>query len=64
VASPPLVVARDFAETRVRVPAPSDGVVDVELRAETWSRAGQSAAQGVAVRAVRAIPVDVPAAPR
>jgi hypothetical protein len=46
-----------FAEHRVRIGAPADGVVDVELRAETWSRTGQSAALGVAVRRVTVLPV-------
>jgi 4-amino-4-deoxy-L-arabinose transferase-like glycosyltransferase len=46
-----------FAEYRVPVPAPADGVVDVELRARPWSRSGQPASQGVAVRRVTLVPI-------
>jgi hypothetical protein len=49
---PPIAVGASFAEHRVAIPAPADGVVDVELRAPAWSRTGQPAAQGVAVRRV------------
>jgi hypothetical protein len=33
-------------------------VVDVELRARSWSHSGQPAAQGVAVRRVALIAID------
>ena len=46
-----------FAEYRIPVPAPADGVVDVELRARPWSHSGQPAAQGVAVRRVALVPI-------
>jgi 4-amino-4-deoxy-L-arabinose transferase-like glycosyltransferase len=49
-----------FAEYRFPVPAPADGVVDVELRARPWTRSGQSAAQGVAVRRVALSPLAPP----
>jgi hypothetical protein len=55
--SPTLAIGRDFEEQRLRIPAPADGVVDVTLRASTWSRTGQPAAQGVAVRRVAVIPI-------
>lgn len=49
-----------FAEYRFPVPAPADGVVDVALRARPWTRSGQSAAQGVAVRRVALSPLAPP----
>jgi hypothetical protein len=36
--------------------APADGVLDVQICAPPWSRAGQPAAQGVAVRTMRVRP--------
>ena len=53
-----LHVGADFAEYRIPVHAPADGVVDVELRARPWSRTGQPAAQGVAVRRVALSPIS------
>jgi hypothetical protein len=53
-------VAAAFAEYRLPVPAPADGVVEVELRTRPWSRSGQSAAQGVAVRRVALVPTVPP----
>lgn len=50
-------VGDTFAEHRFRIAAPADGTVDVELRARPWSRSGQPAAQGVAVRRVALIPI-------
>jgi 4-amino-4-deoxy-L-arabinose transferase-like glycosyltransferase len=55
-----LRVEAAFAEYRFPVPAPADGVVDVEIRAAPWSRTGQPAAQGVAVRRVALAPVAPP----
>jgi hypothetical protein len=52
-----LRVGPTFAEYRITVPAPADSVVDVELRARPWSRSGQSASQGVAVRRVALVPI-------
>ena len=46
-----------FAEHRIRIAAPADGVVDVELRADPWNRSGQPASQGVAVRRVALLPI-------
>jgi hypothetical protein len=51
-----LQIGLAFAEYRIRVPAPADGVVDVELRAYPWNSPGQPAAQGVAVRRVALVP--------
>jgi hypothetical protein len=45
-----------FAEHRLRVPAPRDGVIEVRLQSGSWSRTGQPAAQGVAVRRVSLAP--------
>ena len=47
-----------FAEFRLRIAAPADGVVDVELRARPWSHSGLPAAQGVAVRRVALLPLS------
>ncbi len=55
-----LRITAAFAEYRLPVPAPADGVVEVELRARPWSRSGQSAAQGVAVRRVALVPIVPP----
>jgi tetratricopeptide (TPR) repeat protein len=52
----PFAVSRAFAEQRVRIDAPADGVIDVVLRAPSWSRTGQPAAQGIALRGARVIP--------
>jgi hypothetical protein len=49
---PPIRVGAALAEHHLRIAAPADGVVDIELRAPAWSRTGQPAAQGVAVRRV------------
>jgi 4-amino-4-deoxy-L-arabinose transferase-like glycosyltransferase len=50
-------VSAAFAEYRFPAAAPADGIVEVELRARAWSRTGQPAAQGVAVRRVALVPV-------
>lgn len=52
-----LRIGAAFAEYRIPVIAPADGVVDVELRARPWSRSGQPASQGVAVRRVALVPI-------
>jgi hypothetical protein len=54
----PLRIGAAFAEHRFSIPAPADGVVDVELRARSWSHSGQPAAQGVAVRRVALTAID------
>jgi hypothetical protein len=51
-----LRVAAAFAEFRIPIAAPADGVVDVELRTHPWSRSGHSASLGVAVRRVAIVP--------
>jgi len=50
-------VGAHFAEYRIAIPAPADGIVDVELRTRPWSHTGQPAAQGVAVRRVALLPI-------
>jgi 4-amino-4-deoxy-L-arabinose transferase-like glycosyltransferase len=55
-----LRVGAAFAEHRIGIPAPADGVVDVELRARPWSHSGQPASQGVAVRRVAIGPIAPP----
>jgi 4-amino-4-deoxy-L-arabinose transferase-like glycosyltransferase len=52
-----VTVGRDWQPHVFAVGAPEDGVLDVGLCAPAWSRAGQPAAQGVAVRALRLRPL-------
>ena len=54
-----LRVGAAIAEYRIPIPAPADGVVDVELRARPWSHSGQPASQGVAVRRIALVPARV-----